>query len=425
MFLLKGKTLLPFLLAAMIAVYGCGKGNAGDENAGNTEKDSTAIADSASSDSASAKDKKGKGSKSKKDGDQENSEIELIPVEVQSAVRGDIAHYLQLSANLKTEEEVAVYPEIGGIAKSILKDEGDRIEEGGTLIVLDDEEKILDRDAALIDYQQKQAEFQRAKDLRTQNLISQEEFDLAKFNMESKRINFERAELNLRRTRVLAPISGYIAQRMVNRGDLVNTSYQLFQLVDPSDMIAEIHIPEAEIPRIDKQKKVEVSCDIFPNKKFAAKIKRISPVVDTNSGTFRVTIGIHDEEESLRPGMFVNVKVITSVHRDVVLVSKQAVVYENDLPFVYMVHNDTLALKMRLKSGFDDNRYIESLEGIMPGDRIVVVGQSGLKDSATVKIIDLEQIRKDALEMAQANGDKLEKERGGKSEEDAESESDE
>lgn len=399
--------LLPMLLALMIAIGGCIKGNADNQPNSGAESDSTAETDSsakAGDDKTNPSDKKG----------EDEVDLELVPVEVETAIKGDISQYLLLSASLKTEEQVAVFPEVGGIVRAFLVDEGDRVDEGDTLLILDHEEKMLNRDAALLDYQQSSAEYERAAELRNQNLISKEAFDKSRYDMERSRIRYERSELELRRTSVLAPISGYIAQRMVNRGDLVNMSIQLYSLVNPTDMIAEVHIPEAELPRVDHGKHVEVFSDVYPDRTFTANIKRISPVVDVASGTFRVTVGVHDEREILRPGMFVNVRIVTSVHHDVVLVPKEAVLYENDLPIVYVVQ-DSLALKVRLKAGFDDNNFIESMGYIQPGDTIVIVGQSGLRDSAKVKIIDMDKIRREALELTRANGERIQEKKAEKS----------
>lgn len=373
-------------LAGFIALNGCGRGSADSSEQSPSDSGAVAEADSASDDSTLAE-------KSQGEHNEDDIELELIPVEVSEARKGDISQYLLLSASLKTEEQVAVFPEVGGIVRAILVEEGDRVAEGDTLMILDDEEKNLDRDAAHLDYREKQVEYDRALELRNQNLISAGDFDQAKFGLYRARIAYERAELALRRTRVLAPISGYIADRMVNRGDLVNMSTQVYSLVNPNDMIAEVHIPEAELPHITKDKKTTVTSDVYPEKSFTARIKRISPVVDAGSGTFRVTIGVHDDEEILKPGMFVNVRIVTDVHNDVVLVSKQALIYENDLPYIYVV-KDTLALKTPVRAGFDDNRFIEVLDLIQPGDIIVIVGQTGLKDSVRVKIIDMEEIRK-------------------------------
>ena len=393
--------MLPILIILALSIYGCSGGNAGDKD--HSDNDSTKTEDSdntSKNDSASVKT------------DSSKTNFEIVPVEVQPAQRGDISQYLILSSNLKTEEQVAVYPEVSGIVRAILVDEGDKVDEGDTLLILDDEEKTLNRNAARLDFEQLSSEYEITLELQKQNLGYQEQYEKVKFDLERAKISFERAELELRRTRVLAPISGYIAQRTVNRGDLVNTSNQLYSLVNPTDMIAEVHIPEAELPRVDKKKKVTVRSDVFPDKEFSAKIKRISPVVDSESGTFRVTVGIHDKMELLKPGMFVNVNIVTSVHRDVVLIPKQAVLYENDLPIVYVLQ-DSIALKVRLMAGFDDNRYIESMGNILPGDSIITVGQTGLKDSARVKIIDMEKIRKEAIKLAEANAEKLKQKKSG------------
>ena len=376
-----------------LIINGCDRGNTSPDE--NQNADSAAVAENDSTiEGQNQQDNKNRD-------DQEDLQLELIPVEVSEAKLGNISKFLLLSASMKTEEQVAVFPEVSGIVRAILAEEGDRLEEGDTLMILDDVEKILDRDAAYLDYQEKQVEYDRALELKNKHLISQRDFDLARFSLERARIAYERAELNLSRTRVLAPISGYVADRIVNRGDLVNMSTMVYSLVNPTDMIAEIHIPEAELPHIDKNKEVRVSTDVYPDRIFTSQIKRISPVVDPASGTFRVTIGVHDEEEILKPGMFVNVRIVTDVHRDVVLVPKQALIFENDLPYIYVVR-DSLALKTLVKSGFDDNRFIEVLDYIQPGDLIVIVGQSGLKDSVQVKIIDMEQIRQEALKISQA-----------------------
>lgn len=401
---------LLLLIVSILIWNGCGNGNASD--GGNSAgQDSSAVAqdDSTNEDTADkkAKDKGKKTGKHKsEEDDEDNAELDYVPVEIEEALIGDITKHLLLSASLKTEEQVSVYPEATGIVRQFMVDEGDRVAEGDTLLILDDEEKKIDRDEAHVTFLEKKASYDIAIELRKQNLNSKEELDLAKFNKERAKFAFERAELELRRTSVLAPISGYIAERKVNRGDLTNMQSELFRIVNPADMIASVHIPEAELPYIDKTKPVIVVSDVYPSLQFKARIKRISPVIDAASGTFRITIGVENDRELLRPGMFVSVKVVTDVHEDVVLVPKESVIFENDLPYVFMVQ-DSIALKLPLKRGYDDSKYIEAIDLIKEGDKIVTVGQTGLKDSAKVKIIDMKEIQKKAREMAEANGNKL------------------
>jgi membrane fusion protein (multidrug efflux system) len=84
--------------------------------------------------------------------------------------------------------------------------------------------------------------------------------------------------------------------------------------------------------------------------------------------------------------MFVNVHLIISTHEDAVLVPKTAIVYENEYMNVFVVR-DSIAHKIRLKPGFEDSKKVESLEELKEGDKVIVVGQAGMKDKTKVRIV--------------------------------------
>ena len=115
-------------------------------------------------------------------------------------------------------------------------------------------------------------------------------------------------------------------------------------------------------------------------------MERISPVVDPTSGTYKVTIGVTDRQNLLRIGMFVSLQIITSIHENITAVPKDAIVYESGLPFIYVVRNG-LAHKVLLNAGVSDELYIEAISGISDGEEIIVVGKSGLKDNAKVRVM--------------------------------------
>ena len=108
--------------------------------------------------------------------------------------------------------------------------------------------------------------------------------------------------------------------------------------------------------------------------------------MDPQSGTFKVTVGIRNPENVLRPGMFVNVHIVTDTHSTAVLVPKMAIVYDNENMNVFVVR-DSVAHKITLNSGFQDPQNVESLSDIEAGEKIIVVGQAGLKDQSKVKIV--------------------------------------
>ena len=117
----------------------------------------------------------------------------------------------------------------------------------------------------------------------------------------------------------------------------------------------------------------------------SCRIKRISPVVDPASGTFKVTVGLKSDGQ-LKPGMFVNVHLIISTHENAILIPKTAIVYENEYMNVFVVR-DSIAHKIRLKAGFEDAKKVEALSDIEDGDKVIVVGQAGMKDKTKVRIV--------------------------------------
>ena len=90
--------------------------------------------------------------------------------------------------------------------------------------------------------------------------------------------------------------------------------------------------------------------------------------------------------------MFVNTHIVTATHENAVLVPKRAVIYDDGLPHVFAV-KDSVASKIQLEVGFEDSDNLEVLAGVEKGDRIVVVGQNGLKDEAKIRVIEGEGLR--------------------------------
>ena len=331
-----------------------------------------------------------------KDESKKSGKEEFIPVETTTIQKGKISSYILLSSNLETEKMADVYSRVQGLVEEIYVEEGDYVKKNQVLMELEAEEFILAEQSARVDYEQKKAAYERAEAMFNKELYSQQEFEQVKFTMDAARIAWEQAKLNLSYTQITAPIAGVVGNSLRKPGDRIQPSDQLFTVINLEEMIAVLHVPEREIQRISKGQTAFIFSDNMQNVKFPGWIKRVSPAVDPQSGTFKVTVGVRNVDGKLRPGMFVNAHIITDTHDDAVLVPKTAIVYENENMNVYVVR-DSVARKIQLKSGFQNYQYIESLSQISEGEKVIIVGQAGLKDSTKVKIIsEREDILSDA-----------------------------
>lgn len=357
---------LLIILGLSLAQMQCSETNAGD-NARDAE-DKTAKSDTTNS-------------KAKKD-----KIDERVPVEVTSIEQGEISSFILLSSNLETEKMADVYSRVQGIVEKTLVEEGDYVEKGQKLVELEAQEYKLAEAGAKVSYDQQQQAFERAEAMYNKQLLSKEEFEQARFTMQNARIDWEKTKLNLEYTRIESPISGFIGERLCRPGDRIQPSNKLFSVVNTKEIIAIVHVPEKELGKIEKGQNAFLTSDNIGDQQFKGWVKRVSPVVDPQSGTFKVTIGVNNQSGKLRPGMFVNAHIITETRQSAVLVPKTAVVYENEAMHVYVVR-DSLAHKVKLNPGFQNYVAIEALNDIQAGDKVIVMGQEGLKDQAHVKIV--------------------------------------
>ena len=330
-------------------------------------------------------------------------EIEAVPVEIAHTHIGEISSYLLFNSTIETEAAVEIYPQISGMVERVTVEEGDRVEVGDTLLHIEDDQlRIADREARVnLDYQQ--TSYQRTEEMFKRKLISDQEFETKKYELAQARLRCERAQLELEHAAILAPFSGMITGRNVQVGARVGSGSKLYDLIKLDDMIARVFVPGQYLTAIRNQQRASITSAFLPDKFFKGWVKRISPVVDPRSGTFKVTVGLRDRFEYLRPGLSVSVQIITDTHQEAVLIPKQAVVYDGGDKYVFAVR-DTIAEKVQLVQGFENADFIEALADVDPGTPIIIVGQNGLKDQARVRVINDQPASKTGIESAPDEG---------------------
>jgi len=384
------------IIATMLltgVMISCGDGSAEnkDSKQNENESDSSAVA----SDSTKAV-----GDSVDKSGDKKAGQsIEAVPVEVTTVKKGTISDYILLSANLETEKMTDVYSRVQGLVEQIYVEEGDRVKKNQILVKLEANEYELAEKRAQLNYMKQESDFKRLQEMYDKDLLSKEEFEQAEFTTEGLKVDWEQAKLDLSYTRITSPIVGIIGDRLIKLGDRINPTDKLFTVINTDEMIAVVYAPEKELGIIEKNQSAYISSDNIRGERFTGWIKRVSPVVDPQSGTFKVTIGVRNKRDRLRAGMFVNVHIVTATHENAILIPKTAIVYENEAMNVFIVR-DSLAHKLVLDVGFQDHEKVESLSGIQEGDKVIVVGQAGLKDKTKVVIVSEREnsfaIRRDA-----------------------------
>ena len=315
----------------------------------------------------------------------QDSKDEALPVEVAAITRGAIESTIRNQAHLEAEEEVKVFARTVNRVTELLVEEGDLVRKEQVLLRLDDDIQKTAYAKAQTRLDKARQDFEREQTLFEQKLVSEQVFNAAKFELRQLELAFEDAKRELEYTEVRAPISGRISQRLVKYGDLVNLNQHLFDLVDFDSMVARVYLPEKSLPDLRLDQAARVTATALGAQEFKGYVKRIAPVVESKTGTVKVTIGFK-EIGQLRPGMYVDVDLITAKRSDAILLTKRALLYDGELTYVFRLLPERKVERVRVQTRIADRHNVEPVEGFNEGDQIVVAGQTGLKDGAKVRL---------------------------------------
>ena len=275
----------------------------------------------------------------------------------------------------------------GGIAIEILAEEGQYVEEGQALVKLDDERLTLElsrTEAALVKLRQ---DYERNEELFQKSIISAVEYERIKSEYETQKAARDLAQLEVTYTTVRAPFSGIVSERLIKKGNMVATHAPTFRLTDFDPLLAVMHVPERELNKLRKGQRAELRLDALYGEVFTGAIKRISPIVDPTTGTFKVTIEVRNRSRQLKPGMFGRIRIVYDTRTDVLLVPKEAILAEDDESAVYVVR-DSIAYRQVVETGYSNDEHMEIISGIDAGDIIITTGQNSLRDSSKVEVIN-------------------------------------
>jgi membrane fusion protein (multidrug efflux system) len=117
-------------------------------------------------------------------------------------------------------------------------------------------------------------------------------------------------------------------------------------------------------------------------------VERISPVIDAQTGTFKVTLRVPNENNTLMSGMFTQVSLNYDTRENATLVPRKALMSIDDIVNVFVVNSEGVATKRAITVGYQEGNLVEVLEGLDANQKVVITGHQNLKDNAVVEIVN-------------------------------------
>lgn len=311
---------------------------------------------------------------------------------------------IELPARLQALVAAAIFPREGGYVKEIKADIGDKVTAGQVLAiidtpVLDQQILALTANVATSNAKVKQAEAQAKSSSATirrlksveQGVVSQQSIDdaqgkadvdiaalvAANAELDATRANVERLRQQKELATIVAPFAGEIGERGYDVGDLVvadktDSNKPIYRVADRAQMRVFIDLPQSAAVRVKPEHVIKLTVRELPGRVFEGKIVRIASAMDTATRTRLAEARVENPEGELLPGMFADVSLTIPGAARGVLVPGEALLIREGKAQVAVVGKDGKLDYRKVEIGRDNGAKIEILEGIEPGESVVI-----------------------------------------------------
>ena len=310
---------------------------------------------------------------------------EAVTVEVAAVETRPVAASYSGTAPLEAPAEAQVVAKTSGVALSVLVEEGDVVRAGQTLVRLDASRAELQAAQTAAQMNKLQNQFARAQTLAKEQLIAASDYDQIRYDLENARAANRLANLELSYAAVKAPISGVVASVTPKPGNFVQINTPIVRIVDTSTLEAVLNVPERELATMQAGLPVDLRVDALPGKTFTGTIDRISPVVVSGSGTFRV-ITAFENGGVLQPGMFGRFRIEHDQRTDALVMPRTALLEDEGEAAVYTVREDK-AVRVPVTLGYMDGQWVEVTKGLKAGEPVVTAGKVALREGSAVQVV--------------------------------------
>lgn len=316
------------------------------------------------------------------------------PVAVAQASVQAVPKYLSAIGTLAASRQVTVAPEVGGRVMEIAFRSGASVKAGDPLIQINDATEQAELLGLRAQARLAEINLERARNLLRNQAGPQAQVDQALAQLDEINANIKRMQATIAQKAIRAPFDGELGIRQVNVGQILETGSPVVTLTDLTTLFVNFTLPEHTLNSLHVGQAVLVGSDAAPGRSFDARITTIEPQVSAETRAIKVQATLANLERKLLPGMFADVRVVLPPRPDMVVVPETAVDYTvyGDSVLVVRAQKDAegkeaLAVeRVPVKTGDRFANGVEILEGVKPGERVVVSGQLKLDNGAAVTL---------------------------------------
>lgn len=302
-------------------------------------------------------------------------------------------HFVEIQANIKTRQNVLLYPEFTGSLKKIYVKEGQRVQKRSLLAQIDDAGLKNQLEQLQIQVELSKTTYDRIQRLWKQNIGSEMQLLQAKANYEAQLKSIEQLKKQLQRTQILAPFSGTIDEIVANTGaNLIPGKTPVMRIVNLKEMYTEANVPERYLSQIKVGTAATVNIPML-NREYSTSIRQTGNFINPNNRSFRVETSLPNRDEMIIPNLTCKLKINDYTNPEALMVPLRVIREDaSGKKYIFKLKSDGkkqvyLTERVFIQLGKKGLDKIEVLDGIQAGDLIVDEGAIIVENNQRVKNI--------------------------------------
>jgi len=285
--------------------------------------------------------------------------------------------------SLEAVQGVTVTAELGGKVTAIAFEAGAFVQAGDLLVQQDISSETAQLRAEEASLALKKANFERAKELRAENVVTQAAFDQATAEYKQAQAAIDNIRSVIAKKTIRAPFAGRLGIRLINLGQILEGGEAIVSLQAMDPIFVNFSLPQNQIARVKLGLTVRITNDALNDAVVEGRITALNPQIEEDTRNIRIQATVANLGEKLRPGMFVEVNVVLPEEDNVLIIPATAVLYApySDSVFVVEPQKDAQGGEERLvlrqqfiRTGAQRGDYVVVTSGVKPGERVVSTG---------------------------------------------------
>jgi multidrug efflux system membrane fusion protein len=329
-----------------------------------------------------------------------------MPVGVAKVANGDINITLNALGTVTPLRNVTITAQVAGNLLKVNFKEGQAVKEGDALAEIDPRpyqaqltqyEGALARDEALL--ANAKIDLDRYTTLFSQDSIAKQQLDSQKSlvhqyegTVKSDQGQIDNAKVNISYTKITAPVSGRVGLRQVDPGNNVSVGGAIVVITQLKPIDVLFTIPEDNLPPVLKKMHAgdKLQSDAYDRagttKIASGSLASLDNQVDTSTGTVKAKAEFVNDDESLFPNQFVNVRLLLDVMKNAIVIPTSALERGSSGLFVYVVQDDHSVQVRNIKTGPTEGEKVAITDGLKVGETVVTSGADRLRDGSKVEL---------------------------------------